>query len=74
MTICQECDSNGKCWARERAKIYGISEYGFISGEDAMIKEIINRGPYLNLLKFLFKFIYIFIINKFNIKINKYSM
>lgn len=45
MTICQECDSNGKCWAREKAKIYGISEYGFISGEDAMIKEIINRGP-----------------------------
>jgi hypothetical protein len=39
-----------------------------------MIKEIINRGPYLNLLKFLFKFIYIIIINKFNIKINKYSM
>ena len=53
MTICQECDSNGKCWARERAKIYGISEYGFISGEDAMIKEIINRGPYLNLYTYL---------------------
>ena len=61
MTICQECDSNGKCWARERAKIYGISEYGFISGEDAMIKEIINRGPYLNFIKIFYLNLYTYL-------------
>lgn len=33
------------CWAQDNAKIYGISEFGPVSGEQAMQNEIISRGP-----------------------------
>jgi cathepsin X len=42
---CKNCMPNKGCWAQERAKIYGIEEYGAISGEAAMMNEIYQRGP-----------------------------
>ena len=43
--MCKNCLPGKKCWAQERAKIYGIEEYGVISGEAAMMNEIYQRGP-----------------------------
>ena len=32
MVKCKNCAPNGTCWVQERAKIYGVEEYGDISG------------------------------------------
>lgn len=43
---CKNCrHSDGKCWAQERAKIYSVGDYGDVKGEEAMMNELINRGP-----------------------------
>lgn len=42
---CKNCLPNKGCWAQERAKIYGVDEFGLIKGEDAMMNEIYQRGP-----------------------------
>lgn len=36
---------NRGCWAQERAKIYGVKEYGTLKGEADMMNEIYQRGP-----------------------------
>ena len=52
--VCRDCvppipkaDETGldTCWAVEEYKHYYVSEYGEVSGVDAMKKEIFARGP-----------------------------
>lgn len=41
---CQKC-YGGKCHALARSKIYGISGYGIVVGEENIMKEIQENGP-----------------------------
>eukprot|EP00743_Colponemidia_sp_Colp-15_P001856 GILK01002024.1.p1 GENE.GILK01002024.1~~GILK01002024.1.p1 ORF type:complete len:619 (+),score=71.23 GILK01002024.1:45-1859(+) len=43
--VCKNCEPGGKCWAQETYHQYTISEFGQVSGEDAMMAEIFARGP-----------------------------
>ena len=42
---CKNCFPQKGCWAQERAKIYGVDEFGEIQGEQNMMNEILQRGP-----------------------------
>ena len=42
---CRNCMPNKGCWAQEKAKIYGVGEYGDVTGELNMMNEIMQRGP-----------------------------
>lgn len=44
-TICSNCATTGGCWAVKNFISYGVSSYGSVSGEQAMMKEIYARGP-----------------------------
>jgi len=43
--VCRNCLPNGTCWAVENYPTFGVSEYGNVTGELAMMKEIYARGP-----------------------------
>jgi len=45
MIKCKNCFPQKGCWAQERAKIYGVEEYGEVKGEQNMMNEILQRGP-----------------------------
>jgi len=45
MIKCKNCVPGKGCFAQERAKIYAIEDYGKVVTEDAMMKEIFERGP-----------------------------
>ena len=42
---CKDCQGGKGCWAKEKAKVYGVEEYGEVEGEINMMNEIIQRGP-----------------------------
>lgn len=42
---CKNCLPGKGCWAQERAKIYGVNEFGEVKGEEDMMNEIYQRGP-----------------------------
>lgn len=45
-TVCRNCGTGDKgCWAVPKFIGYGVSSYGSVSGEVAMMKEIFARGP-----------------------------
>lgn len=45
-TVCRNCANDGKpCFAVDNFVGYGLSSYGYVSGEKAMMKEIFARGP-----------------------------
>lgn len=44
MGVCRNCFTEG-CWAIEKFSGIGVAEYGNVSGETAMMKEIFARGP-----------------------------
>jgi len=45
-TVCRNCKPDeGGCWAVDNFVGYGVSSYGSVKGEAAMMKEIYNRGP-----------------------------
>ena len=47
--LCKNCMPGQGCWAQQNAKVYTVSEYGRIKGEEnmeeSMINEIYARGP-----------------------------
>lgn len=44
--ICKNCaPGSAGCWAQTDYPIYKVSEYGKVSGEEAMMSEIYKRGP-----------------------------
>jgi len=45
MIKCKNCLPGRGCWAQEKAKIYGVNEYGEVNGEENMMNEIQQRGP-----------------------------
>ncbi|GBG25843.1 Cathepsin Z [Hondaea fermentalgiana] len=44
---CRQCNGNGECSevADGDFDVYKVKEYGFVKGEEAMMREIIARGP-----------------------------
>lgn len=45
MGICMDCDRNGNCWGVANFRSVFVSEYGEVTGVDAMKAEIHERGP-----------------------------
>jgi cathepsin X len=45
MTMCENCMPGAPCFAQDNYKIYNSEEYGKVSGEEAMMQEIFQRGP-----------------------------
>lgn len=45
INTCRTCDPSGTCSAVSNYTVYHVSEYGQISGEQAMMAEIYARGP-----------------------------
>lgn len=44
--ICKDCPGNGgNCFIPDTYNIYGIEEFGRVSGEESMMQEIYQRGP-----------------------------
>jgi len=45
-TICKDCPGDGgDCFVPDNYRVYGIEEFGRISGEEQMMQEIYQRGP-----------------------------
>jgi cathepsin X len=44
-TKCKNCMPGSGCYAQGDAHIYGVSQYGRVAGEEAMMNEIYQRGP-----------------------------
>jgi len=45
MIHCENCMPNEPCFVPDSYKIYNTEEYGKVSGEEAMMQEIYQRGP-----------------------------
>jgi cathepsin X len=45
MNICRDCKHGGGCSAVKDPQKYGVTQYGIVQGEVAMMKEIKARGP-----------------------------
>ena len=43
--MCENCAPNKGCWNQDNYKVYNTDEYGKVSGEEAMMQEIYQRGP-----------------------------
>lgn len=46
MQICRNCDPGEACVVPESYYTYGVDEYGHVSGEEAMMNELMTRGPF----------------------------
>ena len=42
---CKNCNPKGDCFIPDQYYTYGISEFGSVKGEEAMMQEIYQRGP-----------------------------
>merc|ERR1711998_662473 len=42
---CENCGHGSGCWNQDNYKIYHADQYGKVSGEQAMMQEICQRGP-----------------------------
>lgn len=45
MMKCRDCHPGEACFIPEEYKVYHSEEYGHVSGEEAMMQEIYQRGP-----------------------------
>jgi len=43
--MCENCDPSKGCFNQDNYKVYHTDEYGKVSGEQAMMQEIYQRGP-----------------------------
>jgi len=43
--MCENCSPTTGCWNQDNYKVYNTDEYGKVSGEQAMMQEIYQRGP-----------------------------
>ena len=43
--MCENCSRDKGCWNQDNYKVYQTDEYGKVSGEEAMMQEIYQRGP-----------------------------
>jgi len=45
-TMCKDCPGNGgNCFVPDSYDVYEIDQFGTVSGEEAMMQEIFQRGP-----------------------------
>jgi cathepsin X len=45
ITMCRNCNPSDPCFVPDTYYVYNIDEFGSVSGEDAMMQEIYQRGP-----------------------------
>ena len=45
MNICRNCNPGEACFVPDQYLVYGVDEFGHVSGEEAMKQEIAQRGP-----------------------------
>ena len=45
MNVCRNCNPGEACFVPDQYLVYGVEEYGMVSGEEAMMQEIYQRGP-----------------------------
>ena len=45
MTMCRNCSPGEACFVPDKYHVYGVEEYGSVTGEEAMKQEIYQRGP-----------------------------
>jgi cathepsin X len=45
MIKCENCEPGKPCYVPDEYYIYGVDEYNTVSGEEAMMQEIYQRGP-----------------------------
>ena len=45
MTMCRNCNPGEACYVPDEYMVYGVDEYGTVTGEDAMKQELYQRGP-----------------------------
>jgi cathepsin X len=45
ITVCKDCHAHADCFVPDEYHIYGVDEFGPVSGEQAMMQEIYQRGP-----------------------------
>jgi len=45
MNVCRNCSPGEACVVPDKYLVYGVDEYGTVTGEEDMIQEIYQRGP-----------------------------
>ena len=45
MQMCRNCSPGGACVVPDKYHVYGIDEYGTVTGEQDMLQELYQRGP-----------------------------
>jgi len=45
MNVCRNCNPGEACFVPDQYLVYGVEEYGEVSGEENMMQEIYQRGP-----------------------------
>ena len=45
MNVCRNCNPGEACFVPDQYLVYGVDEYGEVSGEENMMQEIAQRGP-----------------------------
>lgn len=45
MNICRNCNPGEACFVPDEYRVFGVEEFDLISGEEAMLQEIYQRGP-----------------------------
>lgn len=45
MNVCRNCSPGEACFVPDQYLVYGVDEYGEVSGEQNMLQEIYQRGP-----------------------------
>jgi len=45
MNVCRNCNPGEACFVPDNYLVYGVDEFGTVSGEQNMLQEIYQRGP-----------------------------
>lgn len=45
ITMCKNCEPHKECFVPDEYNVYRVEEFGELSGEEAMMQEIYQRGP-----------------------------
>ena len=45
MNVCRNCNPGEACFVPDQYLVYGVDEFGHVSGEENMMQEIAQRGP-----------------------------
>ena len=45
MNVCRNCNPGEACFVPDKYLVYGVDEFGHVSGEQNMMQEIYQRGP-----------------------------